>query len=479
MPPFSWHAATSLSNESGDPHGGECHPDNRAYSTMNMNQRFPLMLDMWVRFERMLYKTSPGDMLPGAGRSAHPQCEVLYNGSVSITNLWKTLLMRETPHLQIVWRAPGEPARLIAESHVAIPNRLFFCNSLSLALERQRLLCERARQRLETAASPRDFPVIDLTGETTRMSNADVMRFAFRHLREKVVNQLRKRFSRRGHWGIAIQRADPGVSAEGAQWWLQIPSPSDRFFADPFPWRDAAGQYHLFFEDLPYATGKGVISHVVLDPATNTWDAPPRIVLERPYHLSYPFIFDYEGEVFMIPETSGNRTIEVYRAAPFPDTWVHHATLMQDILAADTTLLHEANTWWLFTTIEQGEGPNWDELHLYNAPTPFGPWHPHPGNPIVSDCRRARMAGNIFRDDEGRLVRPAQDCEREYGAAVWFCEITKLDMREYAESPIRVKHAAPGQSGLHTWNQAGDITVVDIKMNLSRRASARMEYSRL
>ncbi|WP_144063516.1 glucosamine inositolphosphorylceramide transferase family protein [Caballeronia insecticola] len=446
---------------------------------MNTTQRFPLTLELWMAFEHLLYRAPRGRDLFAASRATEPEFEVLYNGAPGIANLLKILLCHRTPHVQVVRRGLEGRVHLIAESHIAIPNRLFFCDSLSLSLSRQRLLLDRATQRLRETASLDDFPVVEIARAETNHSSVDVMRFAVRHLREKVINQFRKRLSRRGHWGIALHDEGSSDSASDAAWWLQIPSPQDRFYADPFLWRDAKGHYHLFFEDLPYSTGKGVISHVALDPVSRKWDTTPRVVLERPYHLSYPFIFEYEGDVFMIPETSGNRTIEVYRAAPFPSAWAHHATLMNDILAADTTLLHEAGTWWLFTTIEQGSGPNWDELHLYHAPTPFGPWRAHPRNPIVSDCRRARMAGNIFRDASGRLIRPAQDCEREYGAALWFCEINVLNEQDYEETPVLVKNAAPERSGLHTWNKAGDITVVDIKMNISKRASARVGYSRL
>ncbi|SAK63825.1 glucosamine inositolphosphorylceramide transferase family protein [Caballeronia ptereochthonis] len=455
---------------------------------MNMNQRFPLMLELWMAVERLVYRAPHGRDLTVPDRLDAPECAVVYNGAWSITSLWKTLLQRRTPHLQVVWLGPDGQAHLIAESHVAIQNRCFFCASLSIALERHRLLCDRARHRLQVTAEPGDLPVIEVSRTDVRTSAVDVMRFAAQHLREKVFNKFRRAVSRSDHWGIALHSEDASgrerttgdISvADEAKWWLEIPSPKDRFYADPFPWLDSAGQYHVFFEDLPYSTNKGVISHVTLDPVSKSWNAPPQVVLERPYHLSYPFLFEHAGEIFMIPETSENRTIEVYRAAPFPTGWVHHATLMKDIVAADTTLYHESGTWWLFTSVAQGSGPNWDELHLYHGPSPFGPWQAHPANPIVSDCRRARMAGNIVRDSSGRLIRPAQDCEREYGAALCFCEITELSPLKYAETPILVKDAPSERSGLHTWNRTGDVTVVDIKMNVYKRAKAQTGYRRL
>jgi len=456
--------------------------DRPAQTAVRPTDNFPRTLGLWMAFERAAYRAPRVHDVSLAHALDEPQCAVIYNGASGIANLWRTLLLRQTPHLQVVWGAPDGKLHLIAESHVAIPNREFFCASLALALDRRRVLSERARHRLRETALPGAFPVIDAPASDTRASSIDVLRFAVWHLYTKTVSKLRRGFARSDHWGIALRSedaSDPAGSsrdtslADEATWSLQIPSPKDRFYADPFLWRDSAGGYHLFFEDLPYATNKGVISHVTLDPVSKAWNGPPRVVLERPYHLSYPFLFEHDGDVFMVPETSANRTIEEYQAAPFPDAWVHKATLMDNIVAADTTLFRDSGTWWLFTTIEQGSGPNWDELHLYHAQSPFGPWHAHPENPIVSDCRGARMAGNVFRGADGRLIRPAQDCEREYGAALRFWEITEMSPLKYAETPLLVKDAPPGRSGVHTWNRAGDVTAVDIKMNVYKRAKAQ------
>src|SRR5262250_2722805 len=101
-------------------------PYNRANPTMNTTQRFPLMLELWMAFEHMLYKAPRGRDLFDAGRTRESEYEVLYNGAPGIANLWNTLLSRQTPHLQIVRRGQDARVHVIAESHVAIPNRLFF-----------------------------------------------------------------------------------------------------------------------------------------------------------------------------------------------------------------------------------------------------------------------------------------------------------------------------------------------------------------
>jgi hypothetical protein len=447
---------------------------------------FPTALKRWMGFEQKRYG-APREF--GEDVAAHPSLVALYDGKTSLSALCKALLARQTPHIQVVWlTADGTQAQVLAESHIAIPNKQFFCESLAIALQRRRVLYARAQQRLDEAPSLMVFPVVPFSTKEETVAAVEVLRFAAWHLLQKVFNQPRKWLMRNGHWAIALN--NEGLSnnvallrdtnaIDDAKWWLKIPCPKDRFYADPFLWNDREGRCHLFFEELPYRTQKGVISHVVLDPATKTWRGPPKVVLERPYHLSYPFLFEHEGEIFMIPETSGNRTIEVYRAAPFPDTWALHKTLMEDVIAADATLYHDGAMWWLFASVQQDIGPNWDELSVFFSDSPFGPWTAHPMNPVVSDCRRARMAGNVFRDMQNRLIRPAQNCEESYGAALSFCEITELSPTSYAERALLAKRPMAQHRGMHTWNSVGEFTVVDIKMELSKWTGDKLVGTRL
>ena len=129
-----------------------------------------------------------------------------------------------------------------------------------------------------------------------------------------------------------------------------------------------------------------------------------RTVLERPYHLSYPFLFTYDGVTYMIPESSENGAVELYRADSFPDRWRFVRNLIPDIDAADATLVHENGKWWLFANVRQAPGVSpWDELFLFFSDDPVsGRWESHPMNPIVSDCRSARPAGAFIRRG-GRL----------------------------------------------------------------------------
>ncbi len=237
--------------------------------------------------------------------------------------------------------------------------------------------------------------------------------------------------------------------------------PRDRFWADPFV-VSRNGAYHVFIEEYEIARRKGCLSVFTMD--ENGVRSEPRKILERPYHLSYPFVFPHRGEFFIIPESMANRTIELYRCVEFPGKWEFVRNLMEGVDAVDTTLFHDRKRWWMFTTlVENRGGPPWDELFLFYAEDLFtSRWKPHPGNPIVSDVRRARPAGRIF-EHEGNLIRPAQDCSYRYGYAVVLNHILVLNENEYVEQeketilPDRNRRIL----GVHTLNRDGCLTMMD------------------
>jgi hypothetical protein len=205
-------------------------------------------------------------------------------------------------------------------------------------------------------------------------------------------------------------------------------------------------------------------------------------VLVAPHHLSYPFVFAHGGEIFMIPETSSVRRVELYRAVDFPHEWRHEATLLDGLVASDATLLAHGDRLWLFVGVAVPHGTMLDELHLFSATELRGTWRPHPRNPIVSDVRCARPAGAIQRWGT-RLVRPAQDGSRRYGGAISFREIDELSEAGYSEHEIA--QLAPGDLGdaraTHTYACDARFEAIDLRRRVRRPPSelARALWSRL
>jgi hypothetical protein len=189
----------------------------------------------------------------------------------------------------------------------------------------------------------------------------------------------------------------------------------------------------------------------------------PVRALDRPYHLSYPFVFEWEDQIYMLPETEKHRTVELYRAEDFPTRWTLDRVLLSDLRAVDATLAEIDGRWWMFVNVAESEEASLDdELHLYHADSPLGPWMPHTWNPVKSDVRCARPAGRPFNFG-GAWYRPSQDCSGRYGAAIVVNRITRLDETSYAEQAVSRLLPAwrQGLVATHTVNAAGGLTVID------------------
>lgn len=250
----------------------------------------------------------------------------------------------------------------------------------------------------------------------------------------------------------------------------KIVPPKDRFWADPFILYKN-NRYYIFIEEMKYKEGKAHISVIVMDELGN-YEKPIK-VLEKPYHLSYPFVFEWQGDCYMIPESGANKTLDVYRLEQFPDKCVFHKNLFNNIRAADATLFFHQEKWWLFANIQENEGTsNWVELFLYYSDNPLSDnWIPHPQNPIVSDVRRARPAGRVY-EQNGKLYRPSQDCSKSYGYGLRINQILVINENEYKE--VEVRYIEPcwdkNIKGIHTVNSAHKLTVVDVICRRPRQA---------
>lgn len=304
--------------------------------------------------------------------------------------------------------------------------------------------------RPEPALSPGDaakgFVSTYLTGALPRLGSEAMRRVRFRH----------------AHWRVGYRFIDgDGVAAtcELGNGWSVLQDAGDHFYADPFVfhWRD---RDFLFVEDYPHATRKAVISVVRFD--ADGKPQVPRCVLEEPYHLSYPQVFERDGAIWMLPEASASGKLTLYRSVDFPDRWVPEAVLLDGEIS-DATLLEHGGRLWLFATNRDGYGSTSDTLVIFHAERLAGPWRPHPLNPVLIDRRMARPGGAFIRDNGNRIFLPMQDGTLGYGGGLGLCELLELDeqtVRLSAPRPIDAVGDWPYPQ-IHTLNRSGRLEVID------------------
>lgn len=241
------------------------------------------------------------------------------------------------------------------------------------------------------------------------------------------------------------------------------------YHADPFLWQ-RGDETWCFFETFDYPTGTGHISAGRLE-SGGLVDI--RTVLNPGYHVSFPFLFEHDGELFMMPESCATRRIELWRCTGYPDFWELHSTVLEGSNPADSMLAQIGGQWWLFTNLSDDPfGDMSSELHLFRADSPMlERLEQHPLNPVVFDSRCARNAGRILVRD-GVLLRPAQDNSHGiYGYGLNLMRIEELTMETYRESLART--IAPtfkrGIIGCHHIDVLGDLIVFDLRHRLGGR----------
>lgn len=233
----------------------------------------------------------------------------------------------------------------------------------------------------------------------------------------------------------------------------------NHFFADPFVHTKDAKTI-CFVEDYNYIDKKGSIraielvdakSYVILD-----------TVIEEPFHMSFPYLFEYDDELYMVPETSENNAIRLYKCIEYPLKWQYQKNLMSDIKVVDTMIFKHEERWWLLCN---GQRDNGLSLMAFYTDNPLsGDWVEHNANPLVFDISKGRNGGVLY-DRESNPIRVRQKSEfNQYGKSFSLAKIKELTINSFKEEEI--KKVNPNFfkdiKGCHHMHSNGEFTVYDI-----------------
>jgi hypothetical protein len=222
--------------------------------------------------------------------------------------------------------------------------------------------------------------------------------------------------------------------------------------ADPFMIR-IGNIWYMFFEVITLQSSKGEIGLATSEDGFK-WEYK-QIVLKEPFHLSYPYVFESQGDIFLVPETQETESIRLYRADSFPFRWSFVTKLTTGKAYLDPSLVRFREKWWLFAANRRKDvcRAYAENLHLFVADDLNGPWHEHPCSPVVRrNSKIARPAGRVIRYQDS-LFRYTQDCAQTYGREVRAIEIIELTPERYTERMVSGKSIVkPTEDG---WNEGG------------------------
>ncbi len=223
------------------------------------------------------------------------------------------------------------------------------------------------------------------------------------------------------------------------------------FVADPFIISHDSKLY-MFFEILDKSSGKGIIG---LATSTNgeNW-AYDQAVLKETYHLSYPYVFKYNNNFYMIPESSEANNVLLYRAENFPYKWKVVNELIEGKYV-DSSIFKYQGKWWMYA----GRS---GRLHLFYSDKLEEGWVEHPKSPLISNNYNITRPGGRVIVDKENIYRYTQDGQPNYGSAVRVFKITCLSEKEYEEEVLSI--TLSGSKKELDWNKDGMHTIDQIKI---------------
>lgn len=261
-------------------------------------------------------------------------------------------------------------------------------------------------------------------------------------------------------WALFFGKGD--FSKAGLSGIKPLEMPKGVLRGDPFLF-EHCNQLYAFFEEYSYKRKLGKISCGVIAGENGEYSiVDVKDVLVRDHHLSYPQIFEEDGDIYLIPETRAAKRVEVYRCVSFPDKWELYATAFDGEEIVDTTYYRDENgDRWLFLSKGRMFKP---ELHIFKIDSlKLKEITAHRENPIFIDCRKGRSGGAIFKRGY-ELLRPSQvSTYGTYGNGLEISRVKKLTLEEFEDEPVMTikPDFRKGLLGIHHMHQYGDSYIFD------------------
>ncbi|GER28934.1 glycosyltransferase family protein 47 [Striga asiatica] len=224
------------------------------------------------------------------------------------------------------------------------------------------------------------------------------------------------------------------------------------FVADPFLYVQGDILY-MFYEAKNSITEQGDIGVSQSIDNGATWKQLG-IALDEDWHLSYPYVFDYNGNIYMMPEGSEKGDLRLYRAVDFPLKWTLDRIILQKPLIDSVIFPHEGR-FYLFGWHHKGiVSTKNGHLEIWHSTTPLGPWKPHAQNPIHNTDKSmgTRNGGRPFVYN-GNIYRVGQDRGNTYGERTRVFKVEILTPNDYKEVEVELL-LEKSSKGINAWDGA-------------------------
>lgn len=241
--------------------------------------------------------------------------------------------------------------------------------------------------------------------------------------------------------------------------WVKSELMKDNWIADPFILSVDDGRIQILAEQLYKGVGRLVLLDVDL---TLMEISRLKVILQLPTHLSFPYIWREDGDIFIMPENVESGSLRIWRynaekeiledpkvVVPEPLEDAQLCKIGQKYYIMGVKYVH--NDYFMCTK----------HLEIFSADSLFGPYSHL--QTVDNELRLERGAGMIWQEGD-TIIRPAQNCENGYGTNLLFYRMkmqedgTFSEKFEYEYHPDR---SHPRSRAFHTFNEKDGYVVVD------------------
>lgn len=229
------------------------------------------------------------------------------------------------------------------------------------------------------------------------------------------------------------------------------------WYADPFPFI-YEGKHYIFAEVMKDSKNKGVIGvYCIENPELGFVD-----VLEEPFHLSYPCIFNIRGKLYMIPETHEAKQVRLYENVQFPSEWKLRKIIIPDVDYVDSSVLVNETKIYI-ESFDLALGL--PQLHIFDFETDELSMIKGEKDKFI----QRRPGGNFIRYGDG-VIHTLQNCDNAYGAFLHIAKVERFDkngleeieLGKFSTNNIRT-NAKCHFIRNHTFNKCGEFEVIDVQ----------------
>ena len=258
-----------------------------------------------------------------------------------------------------------------------------------------------------------------------------------------------------GHWRIGLRRTSQDWPIEYNTPFQTLKGEKGYWYADSLLFEND-NKHYLFCEAFNVKEQKGEIAVSVLE--DGNWSIP-QVIISNNYHMSYPCVFKYGNDIFMIPESQENNTLELYKSEAFPFQWKKVANLAEGEKYADATVFGYNEELYIITYKSKERNAILFKLSIPNYTI-------KQIKDIHYTDNIGRPAGTIIRV-ENKVYRPSQDCRNTYGERVLWNKIIfdggyeEVNLIDGIDNKNVLIEGKKGVDKIHTFSRAGSYEAID------------------